>query len=171
MLVPLSCCGVCKKSILPYLAGKYLFQRTSRSWPDRMHIKTILNRIEKQPGFLYESCRRRNSGPQALVITLRPQARSKPICSKCGERRPGYDTLRVRSFDFVSLWNIPPFFLYAPRLVQCPTCGVKVEKLPWAAGKSHLTITYAWFLADWGKRFSWKEVVEVFATSWDTVFR
>jgi transposase len=48
---------------------------------------------------------------------------------------------------------------------------VKVEKLPWAAGKSHLTITYAWFLAAWCKRLSWKEVAEVFATSWDTVFR
>jgi hypothetical protein len=27
--------------------------------------------------------------------------------------------------------------------------------LPWAKGKSHLTITYAWFLATWCKRLSW----------------
>ena len=123
-----------------------------------MHIKTILNRIEKQPGFIYDTCRWRDSEPPALVITLRPQAGSKPICSKCGERRPGYDTLRVRSFVFVPLWAIPVFFLYAPRRVQCPTCGVKVERLPWAVGKSHLTISYAWFLAAWCKRLSWKEV-------------
>src|SRR5665647_538821 len=68
-----------------------------------MHVKTILNRIEKQPGFIYESCKWRDSGSPALVITLRPQVGSKPVCSRCGERRPGYDTLRARSFEFVPL--------------------------------------------------------------------
>jgi transposase len=158
-----------KHPVLP-CRGKFL-PKTPQLSSDRMHIKTLLNRIEKQPGFIYDQCQWRDSGPPALVITLRPQAGSKPICSKCGERRPGYDTLRVRTFAFVPLWAIPVFFLYAPRRVQCPTCGVKVEKLPWAAGKSHLTISYAWFLATWCKRLSWKEVAEVFKTSWDTVFR
>lgn len=172
MLLPaLSCLGVFIKCILSYFARESSFQKTSQGWPDRMQIKTILNRIEKQPGFIYDSCKWRDPGPPALVITLRPQVDSKPICSKCGERRPGYDTLRVRSFTFVPLWGIQVFFLYAPRRVQCPTCGVKVEKLPWAAGKSHLTVTYAWFLAAWCKRLSWKEVAEVFKTSWDSVFR
>lgn len=136
-----------------------------------MHIKTILNRLERQPGFIYDTCRWRDSGPPALVITLRPKANSKPICSRCGEQRPGYDTLRSRSFAFVPLWGLPVFFFYAPRRVQCPTCGIKVEQLPWAVGKSHLTLSYAWFLAAWCKRLSWKEVAEVFKTSWDTVFR
>lgn len=108
-----------------------------------MHVKTILNRIEKQPGFIYDTCKWRDTESLALVITLRLQAGNKPICSKYGEKRPGYDTLKARSFTFVPLWGILVTFLYAPRRVQCPTCGVKVEKLPWAAGKSHLTVTYA----------------------------
>jgi hypothetical protein len=29
---------------------------------------------------------------------------------------------------------------------------------------------YAWFLASWAKRLSWKEVAEVFQSSWDVVF-
>ena len=107
----------------------------------------------------------------ALEITLRPQSRQLAICSGCGQRRPGYDTLRQRSFEFVPLWGILVFFLYAPRRVDCPDRGVKVERLPWARGKSHLTITYAWFLATWAKRLSWKEVAEVFHTSWDSVVR
>ena len=139
MLLPLSCGGVFIKCILPYLARESLFRRISQVWPDRMHIKTILNRLEKQPGFIYDTCKWRDHGPPTLVITLRPQAGSKPICSKCGQRRPGYDTLRVWSFAFVPLWGIPVFFLYALRRVQCPACGVKVEKLPWAAEKSHLS--------------------------------
>ena len=136
-----------------------------------MRVKIIVNRLERQPGFIYDTCRWRDTGPPALVITLRPKTGSKPICSRCGEQRAGYDTLRTRCFTFVPLWNVPVFFLYASRRVQCPTCGVKVEKLPWAMGKSHLTVTYAWFLAIWCKRLSWKEVATVFATSWDNVFR
>ena len=137
-----------------------------------MQIKTILNRIEKQPGFIYDACKWRTvPGMLALEITLRPQSRQLAICSGCGQRRPGYDTLRQRSFEFVPLWGILVFFLYAPRRVDCPDCGVKVERLPWAQGKCHLTTTYAWFLATWAKRLSWKEVAEVFHTSWDSVVR
>jgi transposase len=42
--------------------------------------------------------------------------------------------------------------------------------MPWAAGKQPLTTAYAWFLAAWAKRLSWKEVAEVFHMNWDAVF-
>jgi transposase len=57
------------------------------------------------------------------------------------------------------------------RRVDCPRCGIKVERVPWAEGKNHLTTTYAWFLAKWAKRLSWKEVADAFQTKWDNVFR
>lgn len=137
-----------------------------------MQIKTILNRIQKQPGFIYTDCKwRKNSTILTLEVTLRPKVGSRPICSRCNTPRTGYDTLRQRSFEFVPLWGILVFFLYAPRRVDCPRCGVKVEKMPWAKGKSRITTTYAWFLASWAKRLSWKEVSEVFYTSWETVMR
>ena len=34
-------------------------------------------------------------------------------------------------------------------------CGVTVEVVPWATGKSSLTKAYAYFLASWAKRMSW----------------
>ena len=42
--------------------------------------------------------------------------------------------------------------------------------MPWAAGKHRLTEAYAWFLAGWAKRLSWKEVAVAFHTTWDHVF-
>ena len=63
------------------------------------------------------------------------------------------------------------FFVYAMRRVNCPSCGVKVESVPWAQGKSPITTSFAWFLAHWAKRLSWKEVSEAFHTSWEGVFR
>ena len=69
------------------------------------------------------------------------------------------------------LWGIAVFFLYMMRRVDCATCGVRVEQVPWADGKHQLTTTYQWFLARWAKRLSWREVAQVFDTSWDQVFR
>ena len=71
-----------------------------------------------------------------------PRANGRPVCSGCGKRRPGYDRLALRRFEFVPLWQIAVVFVYALRRVDCPRCGVVVEHVPWASGKSRLTTTY-----------------------------
>jgi len=137
-----------------------------------MRVKTILNRLEPQPGFVYGRVTLLQEGSSwVLGVDIWPRARSQPVCSGCGRRAPGYDTLAVRRFRYVPLWGIVVYFLYPRRRVDCPACGVKVERIPWAQGKNHLTTTYAWFLARWTKRLSWKEVADVFDTGWDSVVR
>lgn len=137
-----------------------------------MLVKTILNRVQTHRGFVYRAVRlveERN----ALVIEadIRPRAHRRPQCSGCAQPGPGYDTLAPRRFEFVPLWGIPVFFLYAMRRVACRSCGVRVETVPWADGKQQLTTTYAWFLATWARRMSWQEVAEAFCTTWEHVFR
>ena len=56
------------------------------------------------------------------------------------------------------------------RRVQCSTCGVKVEEVPWADGKRELTKVYMQYLAFWAKKLSWAEIASVFHTSWEKVF-
>lgn len=136
-----------------------------------MHIKTLLNRLEKYKGFIYHQVTLHDESPQlSLEVTIRPRKNSRPICSGCGREAPGYDTLPARRFEFVPLWGILVFFVYAMRRVNCPDCGVKVERVPWANGKHQQTKTYAWFLASWAKRLSWSEVANAFHTSWYHVF-
>jgi transposase len=137
-----------------------------------MQLKTILNRVEHCKSFVYAEARMMDAdGQLSIDVTLEPRANGRPICSGCGRVRPGFDRLSVRRFEYVPLWGIPVFFLYAMRRVKCPDCGVKVEQVPWGDGKCHLTTSYRWFLARWAKRLSWKEVAEVFGTTWDSVFR
>jgi len=137
-----------------------------------MQIKTILNRVQKFKSFVYAGARwtGRSDVPE-LEVTVIERANGRPVCSVCGHARPGYDRLPLRRFEFVPLWGIKVFLAYAPRRVDCPDCGVRVESMPWALGKSPLTQAYAWFLARWSRRLSWKEVAVVFQTSWDSVFR
>jgi transposase len=136
-----------------------------------MQLKTLLNHVQKHKGFVYGRVRLVGTEAPRLVAEIRPRARSKPTCSGCGKPGPCYDTQRVRYFQFVPLWGMRVMFAYAMRRVNCPRCGVKVEAVPWAVGKSPITTTFAWFLAAWAKRMSWKEVAGAFRTSWDTVFR
>lgn len=105
------------------------------------------------------------------MVTIEPRKNGQIICSGCGKSRKVYDHLNERKFSFVPLWNIPVCFEYHIRRVDCPECGVKVEKLPWAEGKSRTTKAYQIFLAGWAKKLSWSDVARSFGSSWDTVFR
>ena len=105
------------------------------------------------------------------MVEVVPRKNGRPVCSKCERPRAGYDTLAPRRFEFVPLWGIAVFLLYSMRRVNCPTCGIVVEKVPWAEGKHQLSTPYMWFLARWAKRLSWSEVSEAFQTSWEHVFR
>lgn len=136
-----------------------------------MQLKSILNRVEKHKSFVYEDVEWGDAGqPLSLRVTLRARAHTRPVCSGCKRARPGYDTLPARDFEFVPLWGIAVFFVYALRRVNCKRCGVKVEAVPWATGKHTLTTTYMQFLALWARRLSWSEVATIFHTSWEKVF-
>lgn len=137
-----------------------------------MLVKTILNRIHKHRSFVYGAVQLHEEDDElVLEVEVRPRANGQALCSRCKRRRPGYDRLPPRRFQFVPLWGILVFFVYRMRRVNCPTCGIVVESVPWSNGKSSLTTTYAWFLARWAKRMSWLEVSRAFRTSWDSVFR
>ncbi len=137
-----------------------------------MQLKTILNHVERHKSFVYQEARWANAQTKTEIeIPIQPRANGRPVCSGCGQAAPGYDRLAERRFEFVPLWQIAVYFVYAMRRVNCPRCGVKVEKVPWCDGKNQLTTTYRWFLAGWAKRLCWKGVAEAFGTTWQNVFR
>ena len=78
---------------------------------------------------------------------------------------------KARRFEFVPLWQIAVFFVYVMRRVDCRHCKrIVVEQVPWSDGKHQTTLTYRWFLAEWGRRLSWSETATNFRTSWQKVF-
>jgi len=136
-----------------------------------MHVKRILNRVQKHQGFVYTDMELTQEKEQLVLnITVEPRKNSRALCSGCGARRAGYDRLGPRQFEFLPFWGILVYFVYAMRRVECPTCGIKVERVPWAEGKRTVTTAYAWFLARWAKQLSWAQVAEAFHTSWYTVY-
>ncbi len=136
-----------------------------------MQLKTILNRVERHKSFVYGAVRFGEGDRSSLEVRVQERANGRPICSGCGVTGPGYDRLPERRDECVPLWALAVFLVYAPRRVACPRCGVKVERVPWAEGKSQLTRSYQWFLASWSKLLAWQQVANVFRTSWQSVYR
>jgi len=137
-----------------------------------MQLKTILNRVEYFKSFVYGKVSWVDDAEEPTIeVQIEARRNGRAICSGCHHSAPGYDRLPARRFEFVPLWGIAVYFVYAMRRVECPTCGVKVEEVPWCDGKNQLTTTYRWFLAGWAQRLSWQQVACVFHTSWQNVYR
>jgi transposase len=138
----------------------------------RMQLKTIFNRVQRYPGFVIGPIVLVERGAMLTVeMELSADGRCRPKCSMCRTPAPGYDKLPSRRFQFVPLWGLAVFLIYAPRRVDCAACGIRVEHFPWSSGKRQLTHAFAWYLATWAKRMSWLEVATVFRISWEHVFR
>jgi len=97
-----------------------------------MLFKTLLNRFYKLNSFVYESCRLlERDGEVIIEVLIKARKNSKGVCSGCGYKGAGcYDHQPERRFEFIPLWGIKVFFLYAPRRLNCPWCGILVEWMP-----------------------------------------
>ena len=137
-----------------------------------MLVTTILNKVEKHKGFVFEKARvvAEEQAEWRLEVEVRPRKNGRARCSVCHHPGPCYDRLETRRFQYVPLWGIAVWLVYAMRRVNCAGCGVKVEAVPWASGKSPVTRTLALYLADWAKVLSWQEVGRRFGVGWHRVF-
>jgi transposase len=129
---------------------------------------TILNKVQHFAGFVYREVRMLES---AIEVRVAAHAGQRGRCSQCQRPAPGYDRQPERRWQFVPLWGIPVWFIYAPRRVQCPEHGVVVEHIPWSDGKRPVTLAMMGFLATWARRLSWRETAQAFHTSWEAVYR
>lgn len=128
----------------------------------------LLNACHHFPGFVYAAVRLIQA-TNTIEVDVRSRRGSRPHCSCCGNKAPGYDLLPTRRFEFIPIWGFAVVLLYAMRRVQCRLCGVKVEQVPWAVGKHSLTKAYMLYLAHWARKLSWKETALSFGTTWDQV--
>jgi transposase len=138
----------------------------------QLKLKTVLNRIQHFPGFVYRDIRLRSPrGKLRIEVRLEPHQSMGGRCSKCRQPAPGYDRLPERWWRFIPLWGIVTWFLYAPRRVECAVHGVVVEYMPWSDGKRPITLAMMGFLARWARHLSWRQTARAFHTSWEAVYR
>ena len=79
-----------------------------------MQLQTILNRVERHKSFVYGTVRFADDDRSVLEVEVHERANGRPICSGCDRPGPGYDRLPKRRYEFVPLWAMAIFLVYAP---------------------------------------------------------
>ena len=102
-----------------------------------MELITILNRCHRFRGFVYHAARF-TSHHKSIEISVRPRKRSAAIRSRCHQSAPGYDQLPERRFEFILLWGLFVFLLYAMRRVDRGHVGHRRRKKSLGAMATHL---------------------------------
>jgi len=104
-----------------------------------------------------------------LVAQVRPTWR-RPRCSNCKEIRPGYDKRdKETRWVHLSIGELRIVLAYAPRRVNCPDCGVRVEEVPWAEPDSRFTRPLEEMTGYLAQNASIKTVSALIGISWTTV--
>jgi len=104
-----------------------------------------------------------------VVLPVKPSWRL-PRCPDCGKICPGYDH-RHKPVRWVHLGvgAMRLILEYAPRRVECPCCGVRVELIPWARPGSCFTRPFEEMTAYLAQITNKTEVARMMGISWRTV--
>jgi transposase len=106
-----------------------------------------------------------------LLVAVSPSWR-KPRCGLCGKRAPGYDQPKEeRRWRDVALGGVVVWLVYHLRRVECATCGIRVERVPWAAHDSRFTLALEELGAFLARITDKSTVSSVLGVSWRAVGR
>jgi len=103
-----------------------------------------------------------------LIIQCRKRGK-KGFCPICGRRVRSFYDHHERAWRHLSMFGLATFLRVTIRRVNCPRCGVRVERVPWARHDSDFTRPFedsaAWLL----RRMNQTAVAEWFGIAWETV--
>lgn len=105
-----------------------------------------------------------------VVAEVQAVAGRLPRCGCCGRGvRRTKGRLRRRTWRDLMLRDRPLVIAYAPRRVVCPSCGVRVEALPWAGRWSRVTHGLTRAVATLARSTDLSAVADHFQVNWKTV--
>ena len=104
-----------------------------------MRVTTLLRRLLGVTQMHVRDAHVAGDGP--LSVWVRPSWR-RSRCGTCGRRGPRYDRRPSRQWRHLPWGRTPVWLQYAPWRVSCRQCGVRVERVPWAAGSSVFTAPF-----------------------------
>jgi transposase len=130
-----------------------------------VRITTVFQKLLAVTGLLVRAVGFEEEG---LVLDVHPRW-SKPRCGQCGRRRPTYDQSAPRKWRHLALGRTVVWLRYAPRRVDCPDCGVRVEQVPWAAHLSRFTRDLEEMAAYLAQQMDQTAVSKLLSIDWRTV--
>lgn len=130
-----------------------------------MRVTTLLRRLT---GVAELHVRAVELDAQDLVLDVVPRWHH-PRCGGCGQRAPGYDRRPPRRWRHLGLGSIRVWLRYAPRRVNCASCGIRTEQVPWAVVPSRFTEAFEEMAAYLAQSSDQTRVSKLLGISWVTV--
>ena len=131
-----------------------------------MRLTTVLRRLLGVIQMHVKDAHLGNTGP--LTVLVRPSWR-RSRCGVCGRRAPRYDRRPPRQWRHVPWGATPVWLQYAPWRVSCRQCGVRVEEVSWALGRSVFTAPFEELTAYLAQVTDRTTVSRVLGISWQAV--
>lgn len=129
-----------------------------------MRITSLLSELL---GLEYTRVRGCSFVDDGLLVQVAPTWRAAR-CSGCGRNRPGYDR-RSRRWRHLDLAGMVFRLEYVLRRVNCPTCGIVVEHVPWAAVGCWFTRAFEDQVGYLAQRCDKTTVQRLMRVGWSTV--
>jgi transposase len=134
-----------------------------------MRMTTVLNKLLRMQGLWVRGLKIRWE-QQELWVVVEPHWRVHR-CGCCGRRaRPRHDRA-WRSWRHLDVFGWRCLLRYQIWRVRCSRCGVRTEKVPWAAAGSRFTRDFEQQVAWLAQRCDLTAVTEYFRVSWSSVRR
>ena len=131
-----------------------------------MRLTTVLRRLLGVIQMHVKDAHLGNTGP--LTVLVRPSWR-RSRCGVCGRRASRYDRRPPRQWRHVPWGATPVWLQYAPWRVSCRQCGVRVEEVSWALGRSVFTAPFEELTAYLAQVTDRTTVSRVLGISWQAV--
>lgn len=132
-----------------------------------MRLETFIRKSLRLKAHTVTEVQERPDG--VLVRIDRIQGR-RVRCGACGRRTPRVvHRQSERRWRDLSLRDRSLTLTYRPCRVRCWFCGVRVEKVPWAARWQRVTDALLASVARLSRMLSWKEAASHFRLDWKTV--
>lgn len=103
-----------------------------------------------------------------LLVEARPRWRCS-LCSRCGRAAPRYDRKPLRYWRHLGCGQTPISIGYAPWRVDCRSCGIHTEQVPWAAAGSRFTWAFEEMVAYLAQVTDKTQVTALTGIAWETV--
>lgn len=134
-----------------------------------MRMTTVLNKLLGVQGLWVQGLEIRWEDRE-LWIVVEPRWRVNR-CGGCGRRARRRHDRAWRSWRHLDVFGWRCYLRYAIWRVRCPRCGVRTEKVPWAAAGSRFTRDFEQQVAWLAQRCDLTAVMGYFRISWPSVRR
>jgi transposase len=148
-------------------------------YPSKLSIKTRRRRqtevlietfIRKQLKLKAHTVTKVEDSQECMTITIDRLGRRLLRCSLCGHRcREVHNVGAERQWRDLAMREQQLILRYAPRRVDCPRCGVRVEKVPWAEPWARVTTALAKAVAVLARELSWQGTARHYKLNWKSV--